>query len=183
MGRRRSYIKTYKCCLRLPTIEEIEEVELGSSKGDNNQQQQQQQACSMNSEVVVMQDSAAVHHDSLQGPDGDEFEESCRGGGTWPIQGYALLRTKLAKLQEMKETLQPPARQLVEKMKDTCEDMMVFVTTKTVQQCRAVQLVWGNHQFFKNQLPDFHWRSCTSCRQTNKQTIFNLFLVIGRLRY
>jgi hypothetical protein len=46
-----------------------------------------------------------------------------------------------------------------------------------------VQLVWGNHQFFKNQLPDFHWRSCTSCRQTNKQTIFNLFLVIGRLRY
>jgi hypothetical protein len=153
MGRRRSYIKTYKCCLRLPTIEEIEEVELGSSKGDNNQQQQ---PCSINSEVVVMQDSAAVHHDSLQGPDGDEFEESCRGGGTWPIQGYALLRTKLAKLQEMKETLQPPARQLVEKMKDTCEDMMVFVTTKTVQQCRAVQLVWGNHQFFKNQLPDFH---------------------------
>lgn len=81
-------------------------------------------------------------------------------GASWPSPevdledcsawGLDSLKAKLAKLRELKQTLEPQAKQMEEKisssLKQSFDEVMDFVNAKS-RQVRAVQIVWPNLQF------------------------------------
>lgn len=123
MRKRRHYVKTSKCYHRLPTIEETEELGGGPTLRATTQPRSLDTVVTTSPEVDL---------------------EDC---STWGLESF---KAKLAKLKELKQTLEPQAKQMEEKIsssiKQSYEEVMDFVNAKS-KQVRAVQIVWPNLQF------------------------------------
>lgn len=123
MRKRRHYVKTSKCYHRLPTIEEAEELGAGRELRAVTQPRSLDPVVAASPEVDL---------------------EDC---SSWGLESF---KAKLVKLRELKQQLEPQAKQMEEKisssLKQSYEEVMDFVTAKS-KQVRAVQIVWPNLQF------------------------------------
>ncbi|KAG0565976.1 hypothetical protein M758_7G026900 [Ceratodon purpureus] len=123
MRKRRHYVKTSKCYHRLPTIEEAEELGAG---------------------LALRATTQPRSYDNMMMKSPEVDLEDC---STWGLES---LKAKLARLKELKQTLEPQAKQMEEKIsssiKQSYEEVMDFVNAKS-KQVRAVQIVWPNLQF------------------------------------
>lgn len=121
MGKRRQYVKTTKCDHRLPTIEETEELGVAWKPS-----------------VATSQLRPWSPNVVSRSPEVDL--EDCSG---W---GFDSFKTKLARLKELRQTLEPHAKQLEEKIKQSYGEVTDFVCSKS-KQVSAVQIVWPHLQF------------------------------------
>ena len=118
-------MKTTKCFHRLPTIAKVEELGAGTALRATTQPRSLDPAVTTTASPEVDLEDCSI----------------------WGLESF---KAKLAKLKELKQALEPQAKQMEEKisssLKQSYEEMMDFVNAKS-KQVRAVHIVWPSLQF------------------------------------